>query len=130
MLLPPKNNPLTTLAAPELSRRIEAALAATGARAVLSAGWSAALGGSGPRAGGSLLRTGYVPHDWLFPRCCAAIHHGGAGTTAAGLYAGIPAMAVPFFGDQARFMWGCVGWAVCLGARCRLRPFTHRPPPA
>jgi hypothetical protein len=47
---------------------------------------------------------GDVPHDWLFPRCRAVCHHGGAGTTAAGLRAGLPTVVVPFFGDQ--FFWG------------------------
>ncbi|CAG8600636.1 7585_t:CDS:10 [Funneliformis caledonium] len=45
-----------------------------------------------------------VPHDWMFPRVDAVIHHGGAGTTAAGLRAGIPTIIKPFFGDQ--FFWG------------------------
>ncbi|KAJ1424984.1 UDP-glucuronosyl/UDP-glucosyltransferase [Sesbania bispinosa] len=44
------------------------------------------------------------PHDWLFPRCSAVVHHGGAGTTATGLKAGCPTTIVPFFGDQ--FFWG------------------------
>uniref|UniRef100_M1C894 Sterol glucosyltransferase n=1 Tax=Solanum tuberosum TaxID=4113 RepID=M1C894_SOLTU len=44
------------------------------------------------------------PHDWLFPQCAAVVHHGGAGTTAAGLRAGCPTTIVPFFGDQ--FFWG------------------------
>jgi len=38
-----------------------------------------------------------IPHDWLFPQVAAVIHHGGAGTTAAGLRAGVPTMIVPFF---------------------------------
>jgi hypothetical protein len=42
----------------------------------------------------------------LFPRCRAVCHHGGAGTTAAGLHAGLPTVVVPFFGDQ--FFWGRV----------------------
>ncbi|PRP73521.1 hypothetical protein PROFUN_02530 [Planoprotostelium fungivorum] len=44
-----------------------------------------------------------VPHDWLFPQMAAVIHHGGAGTTAAGLRAGVPTLIVPFFGDQ--YFW-------------------------
>ncbi|XP_057834737.2 sterol 3-beta-glucosyltransferase UGT80A2 isoform X1 [Cryptomeria japonica] len=44
------------------------------------------------------------PHDWLFPRCAAVVHHGGAGTTAAGLKAACPTTIVPFFGDQP--FWG------------------------
>jgi sterol 3beta-glucosyltransferase len=45
-----------------------------------------------------------VPHGWLFPRCAAVVHHGGAGTTAAGLRAGRPTVVCPFFGDQP--FWG------------------------
>jgi sterol 3beta-glucosyltransferase len=45
-----------------------------------------------------------VPHAWLFPRAAAVVHHGGAGTTAAGLRAGVPSVIVPFFGDQP--FWG------------------------
>ncbi|KAK9667486.1 hypothetical protein K7432_017803 [Basidiobolus ranarum] len=44
------------------------------------------------------------PHDWLFPRCMAVCHHGGAGTTAAGLRTGRSTIIVPFFGDQP--FWG------------------------
>jgi len=45
-----------------------------------------------------------VPYDWLFPRVAAVVHHGGAGTTSAGLRAGVPSIVVPFFGDQP--FWG------------------------
>lgn len=45
-----------------------------------------------------------APHDALFARTAAVVHHGGAGTTAAGLRAGCPTVVCPFFGDQ-RF-WG------------------------
>jgi sterol 3beta-glucosyltransferase len=48
-----------------------------------------------------------VPHDWLFPRVAAVVHHGGAGTTAAGLRAGRPPVICPFFGDQPFWGW-CV----------------------
>ncbi|GAB2823195.1 glycosyltransferase [Actinocorallia aurea] len=45
-----------------------------------------------------------VPHSWLFPRMAAAVHHGGAGTTAESLRAGLPTLVCPFFGDQP--YWG------------------------
>lgn len=45
-----------------------------------------------------------VPHAWLFPQVAAVVHHGGAGTTAAGLRAGVPTVIIPFFGDQG--FWG------------------------
>jgi len=44
------------------------------------------------------------PHDWLFPRVSAVVHHGGAGTTAAALRAGVPSVILPFFFDQG--FWG------------------------
>ncbi|CAF0759870.1 unnamed protein product [Adineta ricciae] len=53
-----------------------------------------------------IFRIGNVPHDWLFQYVCAVCHHGGAGTTAAGLRAGKPTIIIPFFGDQ--FFWGNV----------------------
>jgi UDP:flavonoid glycosyltransferase YjiC (YdhE family) len=45
-----------------------------------------------------------APFAWLFPQVAAVVHHGGAGTTAAGLRGGIPSVVVPFFGDQP--FWG------------------------
>ncbi|MFD0683590.1 glycosyltransferase [Actinomadura fibrosa] len=47
-----------------------------------------------------VLAVSDVPHSWLFPRMAAVVHHGGAGTTAAGLRAGAPTVVCPFFGDQ------------------------------
>ena len=47
---------------------------------------------------------GSVPHAWLFPRMAAVVHHGGVGTTAAGLGAGVPSILTPFFGDPP--CWG------------------------
>ena len=52
----------------------------------------------------NIINVRAVPHDWLFPKMAAVIHHGGAGTTAAALTAGIPAIAIPFFSDQP--FWG------------------------
>ena len=45
-----------------------------------------------------------VPHEWLFARVCAAVHHGGAGVTGAALRAGLPSVVVPVFADQP--FWG------------------------
>ena len=47
-----------------------------------------------------MLTVGEVPHTWLFPRMAAVVHHAGAGTTAAGLRAGVPAVPVPVMLDQ------------------------------
>ncbi|KAL1529024.1 hypothetical protein AB1Y20_010344 [Prymnesium parvum] len=49
---------------------------------------------------------GNCPHDWLFPRVAACVHHGGAGTVAASLRAGRPTLVCPFFGDQ--HLWGAM----------------------
>jgi UDP:flavonoid glycosyltransferase YjiC (YdhE family) len=51
-----------------------------------------------------LLFARELPHAWLFPRVLAVVHHGGAGTTGAGLQAGIPNLIVPFTADQG--FWG------------------------
>ena len=45
-----------------------------------------------------------VNHSAVFPACRAVVHHGGAGTTAAGLRAGVPTLILWMLGDQPR--WG------------------------
>lgn len=52
----------------------------------------------------TITKIGSVPHEWLLARSAAIVHHGGFGTTAAGLRAGIPSLAIPHIIDQ--FMWG------------------------
>jgi len=47
-----------------------------------------------------LIVIGDMPHDWLFPKMAAVVHHAGGGTSAAGLRAGVPAVTVPHIGDQ------------------------------
>ncbi|ESU10745.1 hypothetical protein FGSG_12643 [Fusarium graminearum PH-1] len=76
------------------------AVKATGARAIISKGWSD-LAGS---ANENVYWIGDCPHEWLFQKVAAVIHHGGAGTTACGLRNGKPTTIVPFFGDQP--FWG------------------------
>ena len=68
-----------------------------GVRAIISRGWSK-LGGSSPSTR-DVFYLGDCPHEWLFPRVVAVIHHGGAGTTACGLRYGRPTSIVPFFGE-------------------------------
>ncbi|CAF1290340.1 unnamed protein product [Adineta ricciae] len=77
------------------------ALERTGHRAVLSG-----LATDADQMPKNVFKIGSVPHDWLFQYVWAVCHHGGAGTTAAGLRAGKPTIVVPFFGDQ--FFWGNV----------------------
>lgn len=60
-----------------------------------------ALAGMTPGwASPNVYAVGSIPHDWLFARVAGVIHHGGAGTTHAGLRAGVPSAAVPFGVDQ------------------------------
>ena len=65
-------------------------------RAVVQAGWS----GLDVGAADDVITVGELPHDWLFPQVAAVVHHAGAGTTAAGLRAGVPAVPVPVLADQ------------------------------
>ncbi len=76
------------------------ALQRTGQRAIILRGWSA----GSSRAEDRFLVLDAAPHDWLFPRCKTIIHHGGAGTTAAALRAGVPSISVPHGADQT--FWG------------------------
>ena len=43
---------------------------------------------------------GKVPHNWLLPQCSAAVIHGGAGTVAAVLQAGIPCIVTPVMAND------------------------------
>lgn len=77
------------------------ALAETGLRGVLATGWGGLSASAVPD---NVFVLDAAPHDWLFPRMAAVVHHGGAGTTGAGLRAGVPTVICPFFGDQP--FWG------------------------
>lgn len=77
------------------------ALARSGRRGVLASGWGGLRLAELPA---TIHLISSAPHSWLFPRMAAVVHHGGVGTTAAGLRAGIPAVVVPFMGDQP--FWG------------------------
>lgn len=77
------------------------ALARSGQRGVLAAGWGGLQAADVPD---TVHLVSSLPHSWLFPRMAAVVHHGGAGTTAAGLRAGVPSIIVPFMGDQP--FWG------------------------
>ncbi len=76
-------------------------LCATKQRALLSAGWGGLEGQHLPEY---VHQVGSVPHERLFRHVAAVVHHGGAGTTAAGLRAGVATVVVPFGGDQP--YWG------------------------
>ena len=78
------------------------ALKLAGQRGVLATGWSGMSRTENIPADIFILES--APHTWLFPQMAAVVHHGGAGTTAAGLRAGIPNVVIPFSNDQ--FAWG------------------------
>lgn len=79
---------------------IQESLMRTNNRGIILSGW-----GSAHRESTSeFLYLESAPHDWLLPKCKMLIHHGGAGTTSAGLRAGVPQVVVPFMADQP--FWG------------------------
>jgi hypothetical protein len=79
------------------------AIRLAGVRALVSKGWGG-FGGGEIEIPETVFMLENTPHDWLFPQVAAAVHHGGAGTTAIGLKCAVPTMIVPFFGDQP--FWG------------------------
>jgi sterol 3beta-glucosyltransferase len=81
-----------------------------GMRAVLLSGWGG-LAEAG--AHGDLYFADALPHDWLYPRVQAIVHHGGAGTTGAALASGTPSIVVPFTMDQP--FWGVRTFALGAG---------------
>lgn len=84
-----------------ISHTMLEALERTGQRGVILTGWGGWKASDVPE---NIFFLDAAPHAWLFPRCSAIIHHGGAGTTAAGLRSGKPNVVIPFAGDQP--FWG------------------------
>jgi UDP:flavonoid glycosyltransferase YjiC (YdhE family) len=93
--------------APALGPLVDRTLARLGRRAVVQRG-AAGLRPDRP----DVLVVDDEPHAELFPRIAAVVHHAGAGTTAAALRAGVPAVCVPFTADQP--FWA--GRVAALGA--------------
>jgi sterol 3beta-glucosyltransferase len=83
-----------------IDRVVRETLRQTSNRGIMLSGW----GGGKKPSSEDVLYLEAIPHDWLLPRCKMVIHHGGAGTTGAGLRAGIPNIVVPFMADQP--FWG------------------------
>jgi UDP:flavonoid glycosyltransferase YjiC (YdhE family) len=79
---------------------ILSAISKTNQRAIMLSGWGGLKKQNLPD---NVFIIDSIPISWLFPRVSMAIHHGGAGTTAEALKAGIPSIIIPFFGDQ--FFW-------------------------
>jgi len=85
----------------EMTALVLQALARTKQRGLLLTGWGGLSQSDLPD---HVFKIEYAPHDWLFPRMAAVVHHGGAGTTGAGLRAGVPNIVIPFLVDQP--FWG------------------------
>lgn len=92
-----------------LGQLVVEALRLSGQRGVIGAGWA----GLATKAE-NVLAVHDIPHRWLFPRMAAVVHHGGAGTTAAGFRAGVPSVICPFFADQPG--WAAVAREIGVGA--------------
>ncbi|KAG0069598.1 Sterol 3-beta-glucosyltransferase, partial [Linnemannia elongata] len=112
-----------------MTRTIIEAVVKSGVRAIISKGWSDRVTSQDDPASAakkstteeivipsSVYMLKSVPHDWLFPQLSGCVHHGGAGTVAAGLRAGIPTVVKPFFGDQ--YFWGQRLEEVGVGVWC------------
>jgi sterol 3beta-glucosyltransferase len=88
---------MTTRNPRQATEMVVRALQRTGQRGVLLSGWGALHTEDLPE---DVFCIDSAPHDWLFPRMAAVVHHAGAGTTGAALRSGVPSFGVPFFGDQ------------------------------
>jgi len=77
------------------------ALRRTKQRGLLATGWGGLSQADLPE---DVLLVESVPHDRIFHKVAAVVHHGGAGTTSAALRSGVPSVIVPFFFDQP--FWG------------------------
>jgi sterol 3beta-glucosyltransferase len=99
------------------TRLVVDALAQSGRRGILQSGWA---GIGGVELPPSVYLLDSAPHDWLFPRLAAAVHHGGAGTTGESLRAGVPTVIVPHMADQP--FWGSRVAALGAGPRPIPRP--------
>ncbi|MFC1846699.1 glycosyltransferase [Chloroflexota bacterium] len=85
----------------KLTETVIEALSSAGKRGILQIGRAEI---TNLRVSEDIFQAGWIPHDWLFPKMAALIHHGGASTTANGLRAGVPSIIAPFAWDQP--FWG------------------------
>jgi sterol 3beta-glucosyltransferase len=85
----------------EATRLTLEALRLSGQRGVIASGWGGMSRADLPE---TVYMLSAIPHGWLFPQMSVVVHHGGAGTTAAGLRSGVPSIVIPFMADQP--YWG------------------------
>lgn len=88
------------------------ALKKTRKRGIILSGWAGLKAENLPE---DILLLDSAPHDWLFPKMAAVMHHGGAGTTAAALRAGVPNTVVSHMADQP--YWGRRVYELGVGAK-------------
>ncbi|WP_322815447.1 glycosyltransferase [Chloroflexus sp.] len=93
---------MATYDAPHMTRIILETLQRTRQRGIIQRGWAGLTPHQVPDP---IYLADEMPHDWLLPQAVAMIHHGGAGTTASALRAGIPSVIVPFAADQPFWAW-------------------------
>lgn len=89
---------MTKAESARLCELVPQALRTAGVRGLIQAGWAGL-----DISTDDVLTFGDIPHDWLFDRVAAVVHACGAGTTAAGLRAGLPAIAIPEPGGDQPF---------------------------
>lgn len=92
---------MVTTDASRIAAMVAEASARAGVRAVMATGWGGLTPGESSE---NVFVIDEAPHDVLFPKVRAVVHHGGAGTTAAVLRAGVPQLVIPFLADQG--FWG------------------------
>ncbi len=107
---------MTNQNAGEIAQMVVAALERTGARGVLLTGWG---GLDTVKTADNIYTLQSAPHEWLFPQMALAVHHGGAGTVATSLCAGVPMIVIPFLPDH--LFWGQRVHALGIGPRPIMR---------
>ncbi|MGE5334164.1 MAG: glycosyltransferase, partial [Nitrososphaerota archaeon] len=102
------DRPVVALSSGSMSARVGGAfdpMFRAGIQAIRQAGARALVIGAPPEAlpqplTEDVFAAPFAPFSRIYPRCAAAIHHGGIGTLAQSLRAGIPALVVPWGVDQ------------------------------
>jgi sterol 3beta-glucosyltransferase len=91
-----------------MSRLVAEAVRLSRVRAVIAPGWGGLRwpeAEAGPIDPDRIVVVDGIPHDWLFPRLGAVVHHCGVGTAVAALAAGTPNVPVPFLQDEPFWAW-------------------------